>query len=62
MNPTRITVARKHAQLGVTELAAALGVSRATIYRWENGDNPPPINHLETIAHLCHVSIDWLTS
>lgn len=33
--------ARKHAQLSVADLAKLTGIGRATLYRWEGGDQRP---------------------
>lgn len=43
---------RKSLKISVDEVAKVLGVSRATVYRYENGDiEKIPSKYLEPIAH-----------
>ena len=51
--------------LSQTELANLLGVSFASINRWENGHNEPTIKIKRKIKELCqreNVDIDSMTS
>ena len=51
--------------LSQTELADLLGVSFASINRWENGHNEPTIKIKRKIKELCqreNVDIDSMTS
>jgi transcriptional regulator with XRE-family HTH domain len=49
-------------QLGYTQeqIANALGVSDGAISSYEQGDSSPSLKNIIKIAHLAHVSIDWL--
>ena len=57
----RIREARKNQGLSATELAAAVGVSRATIYRYENNEIEKfPLDALVPVAKALNVSPAWL--
>lgn len=42
------------------ELAALIGVSVATLKKWENRENVPNVNHLIMIEMACNVSLQYL--
>lgn len=42
------------------ELAEKLGVGRTTLASWETGHRKPELAHLEALADLGGVSVDWL--
>ena len=56
----RIQKKRIEAGLSVIQLAALLGVNRATIYRWENNEFPPPKSAYLAMAHIFHTNAAWL--
>ncbi len=56
----RILSLRKERGLTQDELAAALYVSRQTIYKWESGKAQPDIGRLRQLCLLFHVSADEL--
>lgn len=57
----RIRKARETAGYGSqAELAAAAGLSRATISNAENGRHTPHPLALRAIAEACHVPVGWL--
>ena len=47
----KITKARLRLDLTQRELANLIGVSHVTIFRWENGDRTPNVNHLADLAN-----------
>lgn len=53
---------RRQAGLSQEDAAAALGVSRQTISRWENGASVPTGENLRAIARLYETSVDALLS
>lgn len=42
------------------ELAHLIGVSVATLKKWENKENVPNVNHLLMISMACNVSLNYL--
>ena len=56
----RIQEKRKENGLSVMDLAKAVGVNRATIYRWENEESTPPKSAVSAIAHILHTNASWL--
>lgn len=55
-------IATERKRLGKTQgqLAADLGVSRQTVYRWETGKAKPPATALLVLAALFGCSTDYL--
>lgn len=51
-NREKITKARLRQNLTQRELANLIGVSHVTIFRWENGDRTPNVNHLANLANV----------
>lgn len=51
---------RKENGLSVDDLAKAVGVNRATIYRWESNESTPPASAVSTIAHILNNNPSWL--
>jgi len=58
--PKNIHLARKKAGLSQTALAAACGVDRQTVYRWESGDREPSASALGVLAQVLDVSPGYL--
>lgn len=56
----KLKMLRKEKNLGQTELARALGVSKGTISLWENGLREPNMSSLIRIAQYFDVSVDFL--
>lgn len=56
----RIKSKRKANNLSVIDLANAVGVNRATIYRWERDESTPPKSAIEALSHILHTNSDWL--
>jgi len=48
--------------LTMAEVAKKVGVSEATISRWESGDTAPSMDKLKALAKIYDVSLDWLCS
>jgi len=57
-----LMVLRKKRGVSQEKLADELGVSRQTIYLWENGDSVPDANKLLALKQFFGVSIDGLIS
>lgn len=57
---TRLKELRQKKELGQTELANALGVSKGIISLWENGLREPSMNNLMQIAKYFNVTTDYL--
>ena len=57
----RLKELRTEAGLNQEQLAKKIGVSRMTIYRWENNDNPPSDENLLLLAQLFKVPTLYLT-
>lgn len=55
-----ITEARERMGISQEQLAARLGVSRQTVYRWEKGKSNPPTSAVLVMADLFGCSTDWL--
>ena len=49
--------ARQKPPMSITALARELGVSKATVSRWESGDREPAKDRLPVIAKLTRTSI-----
>lgn len=56
----RILRARKHAKLEQSQVADALGVSRALVSMWERDLSEPRVSQLKKLAEICGVSQKWL--
>lgn len=56
----RIKMLRHHAELSQQQLAAEIGVSRATVCRWEAGDSKVGQEELQALAKLFRVSTDYV--
>lgn len=57
----RIKTRRKDLGITADQLAEQIGVSRATIFRYENGDiEKLPVNALVPIANVLHTSVNYL--
>jgi len=56
----RMLRARDAAGLTIAELAARLGVRKATVQAWENDRSQPRANKMQMIAGLLNVSLSWL--
>src|SRR5215469_3400813 len=57
----RLRKALRHSGVGVSEMAAYLGVSRESVSNWINGRIHPSVQTLRLWALRCGVSYDWLT-
>lgn len=58
----RIMEARTAAGMTRPELANRAGVSRQTVFRWEQGTTTPTTVAMEQVARVCGVSMRWLTT
>ena len=58
-NKEKITKARLRLDLTQRELANLIGVSHVTIFRWENGDRTPNVNHLADLANALGEPIEY---
>ncbi|MBO5534348.1 MAG: helix-turn-helix transcriptional regulator [Clostridia bacterium] len=56
----RLKELRTEAGLKQEELGEKIGVQRMTIYRWENGSNPPSDENLLLLAQLFNTSTLYL--
>lgn len=57
----RIKQRRKDLGLRAEDVTERIGVSRSTMFRYENGEiEKLPINHLVPIAKALHTSVDYL--
>ena len=57
----RMKQRRKDLGLRAEDVAERIGVSRSTMFRYENGEiEKLPINHLVPIAKALHTSVDYL--
>ena len=56
----RLSQLRRDAHLSQEELGEQLGVSRQSIYKWENDLSVPEIEKLITLSKLFKVSVGWL--
>jgi len=48
---------RQDLGLSQAELARRLGITRASVHKWERGDALPTLHHLQEIARIMGVSI-----
>lgn len=60
MDHKRIQKARKRANLTQAQLAEILGVNRATISKYENGEITPPVEQLELMAKTFGITLGTL--
>jgi len=60
MNPQRFKQVREANGYTQEALAELLNMTVRAISAWEAGDRKPPIDKLETLADLYHVSTDYL--
>lgn len=51
---------RKTKKLTIINLGKIIGVSKASIIKWEHGEYIPTVDHLVSLAELYNVSIDEL--
>lgn len=59
----RIRLARRHAGLSQTALAALVGVQRSAVSHWEsNNDKHPSVTHMRELALACGVQFEWLAT
>lgn len=58
----RLRKTLRESGIGVSEMAAHLGVSRTTVSNWINGRIPPSEPGLRLWAMRCGVSREWLVS
>jgi len=56
----RLRELRKDNNLSIAAMGKIIGVSHATISRWENGEMLPCIDHLYTICKHFNISSDYL--
>lgn len=56
----KITLYRKKASLTQEDLAERMGVSRQTIYKWENDLAYPELRKLERLTEVLNISFDDL--
>lgn len=56
----RIAQKRKEQSMSQEALGAELGVSRQSIYKWENNVSVPEIEKLIAMSRLFHVTVGWL--
>ncbi len=57
-----ILVTRTAAKLTQEQLAAAVGVSRQTVAKWESGETSPDLEHAAALAEALGVTIDGLAT
>ena len=55
-----LTAKRRERKITQEELAAHVGVSKASVSKWETGNSYPDISHLPVIASYFDISIDQL--
>jgi phage repressor protein C with HTH and peptisase S24 domain len=46
----------------VAELSRAVGVTDNAVYKWLSGRGQPTLSNLVALAHVAHVSIEWLAT
>lgn len=56
----KIYILRTKAGLSQDEMAGKFGVSRQSIWKWENGVSYPEIDKIIKISEVFHVSTDYL--
>lgn len=52
--------ARVNAKLTQGELAEKLGVSKTTVWNWENGNGEPSLSQLRIISDLSGIPMDFI--
>lgn len=57
---SRAALARHRAGLTAPELAAACGVTKYAVYKWENGKSEPTVTNLVLLARATNTPIEWL--
>lgn len=55
----RLRLRRIHVNLSLRELAESIGVSPATVYKWEVGRHCPNLEDVIAMAPLLRVSPEW---
>ena len=57
----KIATARKYHRPALTqyELARAVNVSRTTLSKWEAGNQDAPRRHIERVATITGIPVDW---
>ncbi len=60
--PFKISLAAARVNAGLTqkEIAGIMGVSNATIVKWETGKIKPKLAQLEMFCRLCGISSDYI--
>lgn len=59
----RMRLARRHANMSQSALAARVGVRRSAVSHWEsNGGKSPSTKHLCQVALVTHVEFEWLAT
>lgn len=58
----RILRLRKDKKLSRESLGAKIGVSKTAIKNWEDGENDPKFEHIQSIADYFKCSVEYLTS
>lgn len=56
----RIKFIRESEELGAAQLADKLGVSRTTMFRYENGESIPPHSVIKNFCHMFNINPKWL--
>lgn len=56
----KIRAQRKTLHMSQEELAEAVGVSRQTIYKWENGQAQPDIENVKRLCNALHMTYEEL--
>ena len=57
----RILKLRKEKKLARDALGKKIGVSKTSIKNWEDGENPPKLEHLQAMANYFGCSVEYLT-
>lgn len=60
MEDTFIRIRRKELDLGVPDIAEALGVSETAVWRWDSGQSRPRPNKLDALARCLRVTKEEL--
>lgn len=58
----RITASRQAQKMSKAELARRIGISHASVSKWESGLNQPKGRYLNDLAAALGVTVDWLLS
>lgn len=56
----RITASRQAQKMSKAELARRIGISHASVSKWESGLNQPKGRYLNDLAAALGVTVDWL--